>query len=140
MDPARPADLRAAELRAEPNALKRPGKALGPGLLTGRRLLELTVGLVGAHVLDPDTHGAQARQCLRRVEVLVTVPAVPATRVAGDRADDPDLLVGAQCRLTQPAAPGHILDRESCRASSKPNLKRLSAQRRQAIRFPDIEE
>jgi hypothetical protein len=71
---------------------------------------------------------------------LVTVPAVPATRVAGDRADDPDLLVGAQCRLTQPAAPGHILDRESCRASSKPNLKRLSAQRRQAIRFPDIEE
>ncbi|HEX7491671.1 MAG TPA: divalent metal cation transporter [Candidatus Limnocylindrales bacterium] len=35
MDPSRPADPKMAELRAEPNALKRLGKALGPGLITG---------------------------------------------------------------------------------------------------------
>jgi NRAMP (natural resistance-associated macrophage protein)-like metal ion transporter len=35
VDPARPVDPKAAELRAEPNALKRLGKALGPGLITG---------------------------------------------------------------------------------------------------------
>jgi NRAMP (natural resistance-associated macrophage protein)-like metal ion transporter len=35
VDPARPDDPKAAELRAEPNAFKRLGKALGPGLITG---------------------------------------------------------------------------------------------------------
>jgi NRAMP (natural resistance-associated macrophage protein)-like metal ion transporter len=35
VDPERPVDPKAAELRAEPNALKRLGKALGPGLITG---------------------------------------------------------------------------------------------------------
>ncbi len=35
VDPARPVDPKAAELRAEPNAIKRLGKALGPGLITG---------------------------------------------------------------------------------------------------------
>ncbi len=85
-------------------------------------------GLIRAiPVLDPDTHGAQASQCLQRVEVLVAIAAVPATRVALDRADQPDLLVVAQRRLTQPAAPGHILDRESCHTRSGANLKRLKS-------------
>jgi NRAMP (natural resistance-associated macrophage protein)-like metal ion transporter len=35
VDPARPVDPKAAELRGEPNGLKRLGKALGPGLITG---------------------------------------------------------------------------------------------------------
>ena len=35
VDPARPVDPKEAELRGEPNALKRLGKALGPGLITG---------------------------------------------------------------------------------------------------------
>lgn len=35
VDPARPVDPKAAELRAEPSALKPLGKALGPGLITG---------------------------------------------------------------------------------------------------------
>ena len=35
VDPERPIDHKAAELRAEPNGLKRLGKALGPGLITG---------------------------------------------------------------------------------------------------------
>jgi NRAMP (natural resistance-associated macrophage protein)-like metal ion transporter len=35
IDPTRPVDPKAAELRAEPNAIKRLGKALGPGLITG---------------------------------------------------------------------------------------------------------
>jgi NRAMP (natural resistance-associated macrophage protein)-like metal ion transporter len=35
VDPGRPADPKAAELRAEKNPLKRLGKVLGPGLITG---------------------------------------------------------------------------------------------------------
>jgi len=35
VDPGRPVDPKAAELRAEKNSLKRLGKALGPGLITG---------------------------------------------------------------------------------------------------------
>ena len=35
VDPGRPVDPKAAELRAEKNPLKRLGKALGPGLITG---------------------------------------------------------------------------------------------------------
>ena len=35
LDPARPVDPKAAELQAETNPLKRLGKALGPGLITG---------------------------------------------------------------------------------------------------------
>ncbi|HEX7591620.1 MAG TPA: hypothetical protein VF375_06675 [Candidatus Limnocylindrales bacterium] len=35
MDPSRPANPKAAELRAEPNPIKRLVKALGPGLITG---------------------------------------------------------------------------------------------------------
>jgi NRAMP (natural resistance-associated macrophage protein)-like metal ion transporter len=35
VDPERPVDPKAAELRAEPNAFRRLGKALGPGLITG---------------------------------------------------------------------------------------------------------
>jgi NRAMP (natural resistance-associated macrophage protein)-like metal ion transporter len=35
VDPARPVDPKAAELRVEKNSLKRLGKALGPGLITG---------------------------------------------------------------------------------------------------------
>ena len=88
---------------------------------------ELAVGLVGAHVLDPDAHGAQAGQRLQRVEVLVAVATVSATGIAGDRADQPDLLVVAQRRLTQAAAPGHILDGEIRHARRKPHLKRLKS-------------
>lgn len=35
MEPARPADPKTAGLPTEPNALKRLGKAHGPGLITG---------------------------------------------------------------------------------------------------------
>jgi NRAMP (natural resistance-associated macrophage protein)-like metal ion transporter len=35
VDPERPVDPKMAELRAEPNAFRRLGKALGPGLITG---------------------------------------------------------------------------------------------------------
>ena len=35
VDPERPVDPKTAELRAEPNAFRRLGKALGPGLITG---------------------------------------------------------------------------------------------------------
>src|SRR6185312_15717100 len=42
-------------------------------------------------------------------------------------ADQPDLLVVAQCRLAEPAAPGDILDGESRHDFSKPNLKRLKS-------------
>jgi hypothetical protein len=65
-------------------------------------------------------HSAQAPQRLHRVEVLLAVAAVPVLRVALDRANQPDLFVVAQRRLTQPAAPSHILDRESCHSRSKP--------------------
>ncbi|MBI2763122.1 MAG: hypothetical protein HYX54_05140 [Chloroflexi bacterium] len=35
VDPGRPVDPQAAEIRAEKNPLKRLGKVLGPGLITG---------------------------------------------------------------------------------------------------------
>jgi hypothetical protein len=94
-------------------------------LLTRRLLSARAVGLVRAHVLDPDADSAQAGQRLQRIEVLLAVPAVPATRVALDRAYQPDLFVVAQRRLTQPAAPGYILNGQSRHTSSKANLKRL---------------
>jgi hypothetical protein len=75
-------------------------------LLTRRLMSTHAVGLVYAHVLDPDAHSAQAGQRLQRIEVLLAVPAMPATRVTLDRAYQPDLFVVAQRRLAQPAAPG----------------------------------
>lgn len=55
------------------------------------RVSKRAVALIGAHVLDPDTLRAQADERLQCVEILLAVPAVPATRVALDRADQPDL-------------------------------------------------
>ncbi len=85
------------------------------------------VSLVGAHVLDAHAERAHAGQRLEHVEVLRSVPAVPAALVPGDRANQPDLLVIAQRRLTQPAAPRHVPDRQSCHAGSKTHLKRLKS-------------
>jgi hypothetical protein len=48
-----------------------------------------------------------------RVDVLAAVAAVPAAGVPVDRADQPDLLVVAQRRLAEPAAPRDVLDGES---------------------------
>ncbi len=103
-------------------------------LLTRAGMPKRAVGLVGAHVLDPDAHRAQARQRLQRVDVAFPVAAVPAARVALDRADQPDLLVVAQRRLAQPAAPGYILDGESCHASIKTHLKRFKSRARMKFR------
>src|ERR1700722_15765920 len=50
-----------------------------------------------------------------------------AARITLDRPDQTDLLVVPQRGLAEPAAPGHILDRESCHADSKPNLKRFKS-------------
>ena len=88
---------------------------------------KLAVGLVGAHLLNPDTHRAQTRQHLQRVEILLAIAAVAAARVAGDRTDQPDLLVIAQCRPAQPAAPGNILDGESRHEATLTYLKRLKS-------------
>src|ERR1700677_2091982 len=88
---------------------------------------KLAVGLVGAHLLNPDTHRAQARQNLQRVEILLAITAVAAARVAGDRTDQPDLLVIAQRRPAQPAAPGNILDGESRHEATLTYLKRLKS-------------
>ncbi len=54
-------------------------------LLTRRHVPKLPVGLVGAHVLDPDAHRAQARQRLQPIEVLLAVAAMPllASRSTG---------------------------------------------------------
>jgi hypothetical protein len=43
------------------------------------------VGLIGAHILDADAHGAQARQRLQIIEILLAVAAVPvlASRSTG---------------------------------------------------------
>ena len=88
-------------------------------LLTRLGVSKLAVGLVGAHLLDPDAHRAQTRQHLQRVEILLAIAAVAAARVASDRTDQPDLLVIAQRRPAQPAAPGNILDGESRHASDQ---------------------
>lgn len=96
-------------------------------LLTRLRVPKLAVGLVGAHLLDPDAHSAQARQCLQRVEVLIAAAAVPATRVALDRPDQPDLFIVPQRRLTQSAAPGDILDGEGCHGTIQTHLKHLKS-------------
>jgi len=93
----------------------------------GRRVPAGAVGLIDAHVLDAYASRAQAGQRLERVEVLGAVPAVPAAGVAVNRADQPGLLVIAQCRLAQPAAPGHLLGRETCHAGSRTHLKRLKS-------------
>jgi len=47
--------------------------------------------------------------------------------VAVNWADQPDLLVIVQRRLAQPAAPGHLLDSETCHAGSQTHLKRLKS-------------
>src|SRR6185437_11551407 len=91
-----------------------PG-AIGPG----------AVGLVGAHVLDAHAERAQAGERLQHVKVRVLVAAVPAALVPADRADQPDLLVVAQRRLTQPAAPGYLLDGHRAHGPSVTYLKRL---------------
>jgi hypothetical protein len=75
----------------------------------------------------PHAHGAQAGKHLERVDILAAVAAVATPGIPVDRADQPDLLVIAQCRLTEPAAPGDILDGESRHDCSKPNLKRLKS-------------
>ena len=67
------------------------------------------VGLVCAHVFDAHAHGAQAGQRLQRIDVVLALSAVPAAFVALDRAYQPDLLVVAQCRFAETAAPGDIL-------------------------------
>jgi hypothetical protein len=79
-------------------------------LLTRRLMSTRAVGLVCAHVFDAHAHGAQAGQRLQRIDVVLAVAAVPAAPVALDRADQPDLLVVAQCWLAETAAPGYILD------------------------------
>src|ERR1700722_5186989 len=97
---------------------ERPDLSLDPlrvtqqqfALLAGRLTSTRAVGLVCPHVLNPNAHSPQAGQCLQRVEILLAVPAMPAARVAPDRADQPDLFVVAQCWLAQPAAPGDVLD------------------------------
>jgi hypothetical protein len=71
-------------------------------LVGRRRLPPFTIGLVGAHVLNADAHGAQASQCLQRVEVPIPVAAVPAARIAGDWAGQPNILVIAQRWLAEP--------------------------------------
>ena len=86
----------------------------------------------------PTPMRAQAGQRLQRVEVLVAVAAVPAAGVAVDRADQPDLLVVAQRRLAQPAAPGHVLDGESCHDGSKTHLKRLKSSHSQRWALPSL--
>ena len=99
-------------------------------LFTRLGMPKLAVGLVGAHFLDPDAHGAQASERLQRVDLLLAIAAVSAARISGDRADQPDLLVVAQRRLTEPAAPGGVLNRQSCHDDSKTNLKRLKSRLR----------
>jgi 3-oxoacyl-[acyl-carrier protein] reductase len=95
-------------------------------LLTRRLMSAYAVGLVCAHVLDPDAHGAPAGQRLQCIEVLVAVAVVAASRVTLDRAYRPDLFVGAQRRLAQPVASGHIL----AGAALPPRRVGLSAARR----------
>jgi hypothetical protein len=85
------------------------------------------VGLVRAHVVDAHAHGAQAGKYLERVDILAAVAAVTTAGIPVDRADQPDLLVVAQRRLAEPAAPGDILNGESRHDSSKSNLKRLKS-------------
>ena len=86
---------------------------------------KLAIGLVGPHLLDPDAHRAQAGERLQRVDLFFAIAAVPAARIAGNRADQPDFLVVAQRRLTEPGAPSCVLDCQSCHDVSKANLKRL---------------
>lgn len=88
---------------------------------------QATISLVGPHVLDSDTHGPQTSESLQRVEILVAVAPVPAARVAGDRADQPDIFVVAQRRLTQPAPSSHLLDGQCWHVNSKADLKRLKS-------------
>jgi hypothetical protein len=52
---------------------------------------------------------------------------VSAARVTSDRADQPHLLVVAQGRLTEPAAPGRVLDCQICHHNSQTDLKRLKS-------------
>ncbi|HEU5392142.1 MAG TPA: hypothetical protein VFV73_40250 [Streptosporangiaceae bacterium] len=85
-------------------------------LLGGGRVPAGPVRLVDAHVLDAHAERAHAGQDLELVQVLGAVAAVPAALVAGDRADETDLLVVTQRRLAQPAAPGHVPDRQGCHA------------------------
>jgi hypothetical protein len=69
------------------------------------------IALLGRHLpacaVGPDAHADRSKtgQRLDHVEVLGAVTAMPAVLVAVDRADQPDLLVIAQRRLAQPAAP-----------------------------------
>ena len=88
-------------------------------LLPRGRTSARPVGLIGAHILDAHAHGAQAGEHLQRVDILVVVAAVTAAGVPVDRADKPDLLVVAQRRLAEPAAPGDILDGESRHDTAK---------------------
>ena len=103
-------------------------------LLTRLGVPKLAVGLVGAHLLDPDAHGAQASEHLQRVDFLLAIAAVSAARITGNRADQPDLLVVAQRRLREPAAPGYILNCQSCHVDSGTHLKRLKSRPRLAVR------
>src|SRR5271167_1376031 len=96
-------------------------------LLTRFGVPELAVGLISAHFLDPDAHGAQAGEHLQRVDFLLAIAAVSAARISGNWANQPDLLVIAQRRFTEPAAPGCVLDRQSCHDDSKTNFKRLKS-------------
>ena len=97
---------------------------------------KLAVGLVGAHLLDPYAHGAQAREHLQRVEFLFAIAAVSAARITGNWANQPDLLVIAQRRLTEPAPAGCVLDCQSWHEASKPDLKRLKSRARLPIPPP----
>jgi hypothetical protein len=96
--------------------------------LLARRLVSARpVGRVCAHVFDAHAHDAQACQRLQRVEVVLAVAPVPAAFVALNRAYQPNLLVVAQRWLAETAAPGYILDGQSCHTSRKTNLKRFKS-------------
>src|ERR1700679_1814280 len=97
---------------------------------------KLSVGLIDAHLLDPDAHRAQAGERLQRVDFLLAIAAVSAARITGNWADQPDLLVIAQRRLTEPAAPGCVLDRQTSHVDSKTNLKRLKSRTRAELFAP----
>jgi hypothetical protein len=94
-------------------------------LLTRGYVSTFAVCLVCTHVMDADAHGSEASQGLQGIEVLFAVTPVPAFDIAKDRADQPYVLVIAQRGLTQPASPGHILNRESCHGCSETHFKRF---------------
>ena len=93
-------------------------------LLTRFGVPKLAICLVDAHLLDPDAHGAQTSEHLQRVDFLFAIAAVSAARITAYRADQPDFLVITQRRLAEPAAPGCVLDCQTCHGDSKTKIGR----------------